>query len=237
MDSAECWLSIIIPTLDEAQGVVGLLQSMQPWRAQGAELILVDGGSRDNTVALATPLTDQMLTSSPGRALQMNAGAASARGRVLWFVHADSYLAGDEIHTLKSCLPELVSGGWGRFDVMLSGADWRLRLVATMMNLRSRITAIATGDQGIFISRCWFDRVAGFPVQPLMEDVEISARLRRLGRPVCLRQRITTDSRRWQRHGVWRTVSFMWWLRWRYFRGASAEELHRYYYAAEPSDG
>ncbi|MEE4250205.1 MAG: TIGR04283 family arsenosugar biosynthesis glycosyltransferase [Alcanivoracaceae bacterium] len=236
MDSGDCWLSIIIPTLDEAQGIVRLLQTMQPWREQGVELIIVDGGSTDNTLALAKSLTDLAMVSEAGRALQMNAGAARARGRVLWFVHADSFLEGEEIHILRACLPKLQSGGWGRFDIRLSGNDWRLRMVAAMMNLRSRITAIATGDQGIFISRGWFDRVGGFPVQPLMEDVEISARLRRLGRPVCLRQTIATDSRRWQRDGVWRTIVLMWWLRWRYFRGASAAELHRYYYAAEPSD-
>lgn len=231
MDCSACWLSIIIPTLNEEQGIVGLLDAMQPWRAQGAELIIVDGGSSDDTVTLAESLADRVVLSPSGRALQMNAGAAIASGQLLWFVHADTRLSGSETGLLRTLLPMLENGGWGRFDVRLSGTDWRLRMVATLMNWRSRLTGIATGDQGIFVSRLAFDAVAGFPVQPLMEDVEISARLRRISWPVCIGEPIVTDSRRWQRFGVWRTIRLMWWLRWRYFCGASPAELHRNYYA------
>lgn len=236
VESSACWLSVIIPTLDEAHGVVGLLQTMQPWRCQGVEVIVVDGGSRDGTGTLAKPLVDYILVTEAGRAQQMNAGAARANGRLLWFVHADSSLSGDEIQILKSHLPKLENGGWGRFDVRLSDNDWRLKMVASLINLRSRLSGIATGDQGIFISHQWFDLVGGFPMQPLMEDVEISRRLSRLGRPLCLRQTITTSSRRWQRYGVWRTIRLMWWLRWQYFRGVSPAALHRHYYGRVSSD-
>lgn len=238
VESSACWLSVIIPALDEAQGISSLLRIMQPWRSQGVEVIVVDGGSRDSTGTLAKPLADYILVTEAGRAQQMNAGAACANGRLLWFVHADSSLSGDEIEILKSHLPKLENGGWGRFDVRLSNNDndWRLKMVASLINLRSRLSGIATGDQGIFISHQWFDAVGGFPLQPLMEDVEISSRLSSLGRPLCLRQTITTSSRRWQRYGVWRTIRLMWWLRWQYFRGVSPAELHRQYYGRVSSD-
>lgn len=226
------WLSIIIPTLNEAVAIPELLSSMQSWREQGAELIVADGGSSDATVMLAVPLADRVLVTKPGRAQQMNTGAEAAVGELLWFVHADTFLSGSECQTLQECRSHWQQGGWGRFDVRLSGEDWRLRMIASMMNLRSRVSAIATGDHGIFVSRCWFEKVGGFPLQPLMEDIEISRRLRRLGRPLCLRQVITTDSRRWRDRGVWRTIGLMWWLRLRYFFGADATQLHRSYYGA-----
>jgi rSAM/selenodomain-associated transferase 2 len=226
------WLSIIIPVLNEAAAIKELLLAMKEWHAQGVELIVVDGGSSDATVMLATPLADRVLASKPGRAQQMNAGAEAAVGQLLWFVHADTFLSGSEWQTLQECRSHWQQGGWGRFDVRLSGEDWRLRMIASMMNLRSRVSAIATGDQGIFVSRSWFEKVGGFPLQPLMEDIEISRRLRRLGRPLCLRQVITTDSRRWRDRGVWRTIGLMWWLRLRYFFGADATQLHRSYYGA-----
>lgn len=228
------WLSIIIPTLNEAAGIAGLLQAMHGWREQGAELIVVDGGSADATVMLATSLVDHVIVSAAGRAQQMNAGAELAKGQLLWFVHADTFLSGNEYHTLQAHRSHWQDGGWGRFDVRLSGQGWRLRMVTALMNVRSRVSGIATGDQGIFISRGWFDAVGGFPVQPLMEDVEISRQLRRLAKPLCLRQAITTDSRRWRQHGVWRTIGLMWWLRWRYFCGADPAQLHRHYYGAVP---
>ena len=231
-----CWLSVIVPALNESRSITALLAILQPWRAQGAEVIVVDGGSTDNTVALAAPLADQVLLTRAGRATQMNAGAAAANGQLLWFVHADTTLSGAEIRLLQSCMAKLQCGGWGRFDVRLSGADWRLRMVAGLMNLRSRVTGIATGDQALFVSRDTFVSVGGFPLQPLMEDVEISARLRRLSWPICLGETIVTDSRRWQRHGVWRTIALMWSLRWRYFCGESPVKLHRDYYGGSSAN-
>ncbi|PKM21538.1 MAG: glycosyl transferase [Gammaproteobacteria bacterium HGW-Gammaproteobacteria-14] len=220
------WLSIIIPTLNEAATIARLLLPLQAARSAGVELVMVDGGSADNTVSESAGLVDLCLRTKAGRAWQQNAGAAAASAPLLWFVHADTGLAGDEclrlLHLSQPC--------WGRFDVRLSERNWRFRLIAGLMNRRSRLTGIATGDQGIFVSADLFRRVGGFPDQPLMEDVEISRRLRRYQKPVCLRTRITTSSRRWQKHGVWRTVMLMWSLRWRYFFGASPAELHARYY-------
>ena len=219
------WLSIIIPTLNEASSIASLLDVLQSCRHQGVELIVVDGGSTDQTVLLATPRVDQCIVTAAGRAVQQNAGAAIARGDMLWFVHADTRLEGGEWRLLREC-----PTGWGRFDVRLSDADWRLALVAALMNLRSRLTGIATGDQCIFVSRALFQSIGGFMQQPLMEDVEISRRLRKAARPQCLRWRITVDARRWRRHGIWRTVLLMWWLRGCYFFGADPAALHRQYY-------
>src|SRR6185369_1535168 len=159
-------------------------------------VIVVDGGSTDATLALASPLADRALVAPPGRATQMNAGAAVASGDVLLFLHADSRLPDDGI-------PAIVDGmartgrRWGRFDVTIAGAPRLLVLVAAMMNARSRLTGIATGDQGIFVERTLFETVRGYPDQPLMEDVELSRRLKRAaGTPLCLAERIVTSGRR-----------------------------------------
>lgn len=230
--SSAPWLSIIIPTRNEAAHIVPLLTTLQPARARGAELIVVDAGSDDGTAALAAPLVDQLLDCPAGRARQQNAGAAQARAALLWFVHADSGLQGDEDQLLAAWAGD----GWGRFDVRLSEADWQLALISFFINRRSRLTGIATGDQGIFVSRPLFDAVGGFPAQPLMEDVALSRLLRRQQRPYCVRRAIVTDSRRWRRHGVWRTVLLMWWLRWRYFCGADPAILWQRYYGDDIRD-
>lgn len=219
-------LSIVVPVLDEAAGIVDLLTALQPLRARGHELIVVDGGSRDGTAALASPLADRVLVSPPGRAQQMNAGAAQAAGRALLFLHADTTLPPDADRLV---LDALAARQWGRFDVTIAGRPLALIVIASMMNLRSRVTSVATGDQGIFCRRTAFDAIGGFPVQPLMEDVEISKRLRSLGRPACLRARVTTSGRRWEKHGVLRTVLLMWRLRLAYFLGVDAARLVRHY--------
>ena len=214
-------LSIIIPTLDEAECVVALLQQLQPLRTRGHEVILVDGGSRDATVALAKPLVDKLLVAPAGRALQMNAGAGAADGQVLWFVHADSIIPD------KADVLILKSAGqlWGRFNVHMSGDRLLLRVVERLMNLRSRITGIATGDQGIFVSRALFKRVGGYTDLPLMEDIDLSKRLKREQRPVCLQNTLTTSSRRWEQRGVVRTIFVMWYLRLAWFLGVPATRL------------
>ena len=214
-------LSIIIPTLDEAECVVGLLQQLQPLRARGHEVILVDGGSRDETVALAEPLVDKLLIAPAGRARQMNAGAGSADGEVLWFVHADSIIPDKaDVLILKSTGQQ-----WGRFNVHMSGDRLLLRVVERLMNLRSRITGIATGDQGIFVSRALFKRIGGYTDLPLMEDIDLSKRLKREQRPVCLQNTLTTSSRRWERKGIVRTILMMWYLRLAWFLGVPATRL------------
>jgi rSAM/selenodomain-associated transferase 2 len=221
-------LSIVMPALDEAVGIGAALARLQPLRRRGCEVIVVDGGSRDRTVVLATPACDRVAVSPPGRATQMNAGARVARGDVLLFLHADTQLPDDADRLVLEAVAD-ARHPWGRFDVRIAGRPAMLRVIAAMMNLRSRLTAVATGDQAIFCRRATFDAVGGFPSQPLMEDVEISKRLRRLGPPACLRARVTTSGRRWEQHGVARTVLLMWRLRLAYFLGADPARLVRSY--------
>ncbi len=220
-------LSIVMPALDEAAGIQATLAALAPFRARGAEVIVVDGGSTDDTPQRARPLADLVLRGPQGRARQMNAGAAKARGAVLLFLHADSRLP-EGADTLV--LDAVAQGAtWGRFDVRIDGRSALLRLVAALMNLRSRCSGIATGDQAIFVRADRFRQVGGYPDQPLMEDVELSRRLRAASPPRCLRQRVRTSGRRWESRGVWRTIVLMWWLRWRYWRGASPQALAEAY--------
>ena len=216
-----------MPVLDEAAGIATTLQALAPLRARGHELIVVDGGSRDGTPDLAAALADQVLRSEPGRARQMNAGAAQARGEVLLFLHADTLLPADADALIAAAMER--GAVWGRFDVRIAGRSALLPLVAALMNLRSRISGIATGDQAIFVQRSAFEFLGGFPTQPLMEDIALSRRLLALASPVCLRQRVLTSGRRWDQRGAWRTIWLMWRLRWRYWRGESAEALARAY--------
>ncbi len=218
-------LSIVMPVLDEAAGIEAALRALAPLRARGVEVVVVDGGSRDGTAAMAAALADRVLTAPRGRAAQMNAGAAAAQGDALLFLHADTRLPADaDVLVLDS----LGRRRWGRFDAGFDQNGW-LRLVALLMNLRSRATDIATGDQAMFMTRAAFDEAGGFPGIALMEDIALSARLKRLGRPACLSARVTTSSRRWRRHGVWRTIWLMWQLRLRYFLGADPARLARAY--------
>lgn len=220
-------LSIIIPVLNEAAGIVDLLQSLQGLRAQGAEIIVADGSSGDATVQLALPLADQVMTAPRGRASQMNAGAALARAPLLLFLHADTVLPEG---ALGSVLEAIQQGAvWGRFDVAISGSASGLRLIGTMMNWRSRLSGIATGDQAIFVRRDVFEQISGFSDLPLMEDIEFSRRMKRIGRPACLSEKVITSGRRWEKHGVLRTILLMWSLRLRYFFGADPADLAREY--------
>jgi rSAM/selenodomain-associated transferase 2 len=220
--------SIVIPTLNEAERIVGCLQALRAWRKAGAELIVADGGSIDSTVVLARPWADRVLVGPRGRAKQMNHGASVATGDVLLFLHADTLLPADAPAALDAALADaLVS--WGRFDVRIDGASPLLELVAALMNQRSRLSGIATGDQAIFVRRDVFQRVGGFPDQPLMEDIELSKRLRKLSKPACLRQRVTTSGRRWEKRGVLRTIVLMWMLRALYWIGLPADRLARMY--------
>jgi len=220
-------LSIIIPTLNEIENIEATLRPLQTLRAQGHEIIVTDGGSEDTTVALATPLCDRLVHAPRGRALQMNEGARYACGNYLLFLHADSVLPDDAPGLISSALQ---SSTWGRFDVRLSGRHWLLRIIESMMNLRSRLTGIATGDQAIFVMRGLFEELGGFPDLALMEDIELSKRLKRHGRPACLKQKVLTSSRRWEAHGILKTVLLMWRLRLAYFFGARPEQLSRHYY-------
>jgi len=221
-------VSIIIPALNEGRTILSLLRSLQFFRGQGHELILVDGGSRDQTVVLARPLVDQVISGPRGRAVQMNAGAQWASADILWFLHADSGVSATAIDALLSSLAE-DHLCWGRFDVALSGRSRLLRVVAFMMNRRSRLTGIATGDQGIFVRRETFERIGGFPEIELMEDVAVSRRLKALAPPCCLSDRILVSSRRWDQNGILKTILLMWRLRFAYFLGADPACLARRY--------
>ena len=220
-------LSIIVPVLNEAEGIAATLDALASLRAAGHQLIVVDGGSHDETVVLSRERADQVLDGPRGRARQMNAGAASAKGRVLLFLHADTRLpaAADE-YIAKALARGAV---WGRFDVHIEGRSRWLPLVASMMNLRSRLSGIATGDQAMFVRRDVFRQLGGFADQPLMEDIELSRRLRALRRPACLRARVVTSGRRWDSRGAWPTIVLMWRLRWRYWRGVAPDELAKAY--------
>lgn len=219
-------LSIIVPAWNEAAGIETMLQRLAPLRARGVEVIVVDGGSSDQTPVLARPLADQVLGAARGRALQMNAGARAAHGTALVFLHADTVLptAADSLIAAALC-----SHKWGRFDVSISGEAAMLRVIATLMNLRSRLTGIATGDQALFVRRDSFVAGGNFAPLPLMEDIEFSKRMKRFGPPACLRARVLTSGRRWERNGIWRTIFLMWRLRLAYFFGADPARLARAY--------
>lgn len=217
-------LSIIVPILDEAAALPGLLAHLAQWRARGCEVLLVDGGSEDDCGAMARAAGFTVLEAERGRARQMNVGAAAAHGEALLFLHADTRLPVDADVAVRAVLAK-DRCAWGRFDVLITGRPPMLRVVAALMNLRSRLTGIATGDQAIFVRRDVFEAVGGFPDQPLMEDVELSRRLLRTSRPACLRARVSTSGRRWEQRGVWRTIFLMWRLRWAYWRGVPAERL------------
>ena len=272
-------LSVVLPVLNEANGIAACLQALAPLARRGAQIIVADGGSTDGTTDRAQASGAQLVSAPRGRALQMNAGALRASGDVLLFLHADTLLPPDadrlicqalgacrawgvesenrpqrgqflpdmQTHSpamgqkdgekwtaavdLQPTIPKsdrLLATGpqvWGRFDVRIDGHHWLLRVIALLMNLRSRWTGIATGDQAMFMTRAAFDAVGGFPVQLLMEDIEMSRRLLRLSRPACLRAQVLTSGRRWESGGVWRTMLLMWRLRFAYWRGVAPERL------------
>lgn len=221
-------LSIIVPVLNEAHVLPVLLERLLPMARNGCEVIIADGGSDDGSADIAECAGFTVVRAPRGRARQMNAGAAHATGTVLLFLHADTQLP----EGAGVLIAQALSGGtsyWGRFDVRIAGRPVMLRVVGRLMNLRSRLSDIATGDQAMFVSRTAFDAVGGFPDQPLMEDVELSKRLRRVSRPACIARCVTTSGRRWETRGVWRTILLMWRLRWDYWRGVPVEQLAEAY--------
>ena len=212
-----------MPVLNEAAGIRAALEALAPLRARGHEVIVADGGSDDGTPELARPLCDRLVDAPRGRALQMNAGALAAQAEVLVFLHADTCLPPDASEVIAQAMQ---THAWGRFDVDIEGSHPLLKLVAWSMNLRSRLTGIATGDQAIFVRR---DAFAGFEEIPLMEDIAFSKAMKRRGRPACLRQRVRTSGRRWEARGVLRTIALMWRLRLAYALGADPARLAEKY--------
>ncbi len=219
-------LSIVVPILNEAEQLPDLLGHLLPFAHLGAQIILVDGGSHDGSADMATAAGFAVIESPPGRAKQMNTGAHASTGEVLLFLHADTRLPDGAMLAIERAMR---THQWGRFDVHIVGRPLLLRLVAALMNWRSRLSGIATGDQGIFVRRCLFDDFGGYPEQPLMEDIDLCRRLKKIGKPACLRLRVFTSGRRWEQRGVWRTILLMWWLRWRYWQGTPVEDLAKAY--------
>lgn len=221
-------LSIIVPALDEAAEIGACLAALAPLRERGTEVIVADGGSRDRTASLAAPLADRVIAAPRGRALQMNAGAQVAAAETLLFLHADTRLPDDADRFVLEGL-ERSARTWGRFDVAIDGRAPLLAVVAAMMNARSRLTGIATGDQAIFVRREAFLRAGSFPAIALMEDIAFSKAMKHLGPPLCLRERVHTSGRRWEARGTLRTVLLMWRLRLAYFLGADPARLAERY--------
>ena len=242
--TAMATVSIIIPVLNEADNLPLLFDNINRLNPKPQQVILVDGGSTDNSIAIiqsfinkVMPDNDrkidwQMTESKAGRALQMNTGAALATGEVLLFLHADTQLPMDAIESVSEAMKR---AEWGRFDVQIASRQPTLRLVSQMINWRSRLSGIATGDQAIFISQSLFEQIGNYPNQALMEDVELckqlkGKQLKGMAKPACLKSEVITSARRWQQHGTWRTIILMWHLRFDYWRGVSADNVKARYY-------
>ncbi|MCK5395717.1 MAG: TIGR04283 family arsenosugar biosynthesis glycosyltransferase [Gammaproteobacteria bacterium] len=219
-------ISIIIPVLNEEKSLPETLKILQSFRHLGHEIIVVDGGSTDNSLVLADAGADAVIVSRPGRAVQMNSGAAVATGDVYLFLHADTVLPEDAVHLITTLSDDLF---WGYFDIRLSSQKIIFRLIERMINFRSRQSYIATGDQAIFIERKLFKKIGGFPKISLMEDIAISRLLKDVTAPACLKSKVLTSSRRWESNGIIFTVLLMWKLRLYYFFGVSPERLNRLY--------
>ena len=222
-------LSIVIPVLDEARSLESLLPELLT-TCPGAEVVVVDGGSMDGSADVAVRTAGvRVVQSDRGRARQMNAGAAMANGDALLFLHADTRLPpGAAVAVLGALADPAVA--YGRFDVRFDSLRPAFRLIARLMNARSRLTGICTGDQAIFVRRATFAALGGYAEIALMEDIELTRRLKRTGRLAALGLRVTTSGRKWEREGMARTIVLMWTLRLLYFCGARPERLHRWYY-------
>jgi rSAM/selenodomain-associated transferase 2 len=226
MPSGSGRLSIIIPALDEAAIITAALAALAPLRARGAEVIVVDGGSRDGTLAQARPLADRAISGPHNRGAALNAGAAVASGEVFLFLHADTIVPDHADRLISAALAyRAADRSWGRFDLRIAGRHPLLAVVARMINARSRVTGIASGDQAIFVARGAFLDVGGFPDLPLMEDIALSRKLKRRSAPLCIATPVVTSGRRWESYGVFRTIALMWRLRLAYYCGVAPARL------------
>ena len=220
------FISIIIPVLNEEQSVKALLQQLQIYRQQGHEVIVVDGGSDDETVSISKSLADKVIIFDSGRARQMNKGVAESTNEVLWFLHADTSISENAIKTIQESLNKY---DWGRFNIKLSGSHFLFRIIEKMINIRSCLSGVATGDQGIFVKRKTFESVGGYSEIPLMEDVALSYKLKTISQPACNKKTLTTSSRRWENNGIIKTILLMWYLRFLYWIGVAPDKLAKLY--------
>ena len=214
--------SIIIPTLNETNVIQACLLALQFIRTD-CEIIVVDGGSLDNTAVLAKHLADKVIICSKGRSLQMNRGADHATGNVLIFLHADTYLPKNALTLIEQHISQHKQ--WGRFDIALNGNSFMLKIIAFMMNWRSRLTGIATGDQVIFVTQQLFNKVGQYPEINLMEDIALCNMLNKISRPICLKAKVTSSTRRWEHNGLYKTILLMWYIRLAYFCGTDPQKL------------
>lgn len=226
-------IGIIIPTLDEERALSPTLASLES--ANFDEIIVVDGGSRDQTQSLvesyqvAVPSRAiRVIESLPGRARQMNAGASESRADMLVFLHADTRLPVDARATIETVASDSQFVG-GRFDVQFEHDRGYAWVISRMMNLRSRWSGISTGDQALFVRRTVFQQLGGFEDIPIMEDIEFTSRLRRVGKIASLRSKVITSFRRWEQRGPLRTIIKMWTLRFLFWMGVKPHILHQYY--------
>jgi rSAM/selenodomain-associated transferase 2 len=228
-ETAQRLISIVVPVLDDAIALGRLFDDLDAIDGLTAQRVVVDGGSTDESHAIARARADVALRSAPGRAVQIGAGVAASDGAWIWMLHADTRVSANAWKALERVLRD---GGasWGRFDVELDAIGWPYRMIGASMNLRSRATGICTGDQGIFVRRDLLDAIGGMPQQPLMEDIELCRRLRRRSRPLCIDAPLMTSARRWQRRGIIATILLMWRLRLQYYLGVSPDALERVYY-------
>ncbi len=219
-------IAIIIPILNEAENLHDLAANLHALSPAADEVIIVDGGSTDMSVSIAQYFGFKVSQSTSGRAQQMNQGASISTADTFLFLHADTRLPSNALSEIR----QVNSPFWGHFDVRINHSRFIFRLISFMMNFRSRITGIATGDQAIFISRQLFEKIGGYPDQPLMEDIELSKQLKSDYPPLCLKNSVMTSARRWEKYGVWRTIWLMWRLRFLYWRGVPAHKLIEEYH-------
>jgi rSAM/selenodomain-associated transferase 2 len=219
-------ISVIVPVLNEEKSIAASLMELQ--RLKPEEMIIVDGGSSDETREICQRFGVELYLSHPGRAAQMNFGAQRASGDVLLFLHADTRLPPSAFDDIRAALQDRQVLG-GRFDLELDSPRPLLKLIGFMISLRSRLSKVGTGDQAIFVRREIFAELGGYADIPLMEDVALSRALKRRGAVACLRSRVVSSARRWEMEGIWRTVLKMWTLKTLYLLGISPVRLKRYY--------